>query len=80
MCKLDFIDWIFDLADLEEYLIKRYMSNELEIDVSEYKTIECVKMSIKFVLDKEWKKKFVDRFFFFFSQLLWHNTLYNCWL
>ena len=57
MCKLDFIDWIFDLADLEEYLIKRYMSNELEIDVSEYKTIECVKMSIKFVLDKEWKKK-----------------------
>ena len=54
MCKLDFIDWIFDLADLEEYLIKRYMSNELEIDVSEYKTIECVKMSIKFVLDKEW--------------------------
>lgn len=63
MCKLDFIDWIFDL---EEYLIKRYMSNELEIDVSEYKTVECVKMSIKFVLDKEWKKKFVDRFFFFF--------------
>lgn len=67
MCKLDFIDWIFDLADLEEYLIKRYMSNELEIDVSEYKTIECVKMSIKFVLDKEWKKKkkFVDWFFLF---------------
>ena len=64
MCKLDFIDWIFDL---EEYLIKRYMSNELEIDVSEYKTIECVKMSIKFVLDKEWKKKkkFVDLFFLF---------------
>ena len=29
------------------------MSNELEIDVSEYKTVECVKMSIKFVLDKE---------------------------
>ena len=74
MCKLDFIDWIFDL---EEYLIKRYMSNELEIDVSEYKTVECVKMSIKFVLDKEWKKKLlVD----FFSQLLWHNTLYNGWL
>ena len=74
MCKLDFIDWIFDL---EEYLIKRYMSNELEIDVSEYEIVECVKVSIKFVLDKEWKKKLlVD----FFSQLLWHNTLYNGWL
>lgn len=80
MCKLDFIDWIFDLADLEEYLIKRYMSNELEIDVSEYKTIECVKMSIKFVLDKEWNKKKNLLIDFFFSQLLWHNTLYNCWL